>query len=169
MTSTRGARFLKVLMGLALIAMGTGATLWLWGSWTRAKETRAWTPSPAIVLSSQVLTDRPSVHSPLRYSADVRYRYTYQGKTFPSSRIKRVDGSSAHKDVAEALAAKYWPGQSVTCYVNPAQPTFAILELPSRAAVFSIWFPLLFVVGGVGMVVSALRNVSRAVAIPSSR
>jgi hypothetical protein len=158
MTSTRGATLLKVIMGLTLIVMGSVATLYLWGSWKRAEETRTWKPVEAIVIASQVLTDRPSPHSPLKFTADVHYRYTVDGKTHTSTRIKRVDGPSSHKNKTEEVVARYPLGKPVTCYVNPAQPDFAILEHDSRAALYSIWFPLLFVAGGAGMVVSALRG-----------
>jgi hypothetical protein len=137
--------------------MGAAGTFWLWKSWQKAEETRSWKPVEAVVVSSQVLTDRPTPHSPLKYTADVHYRYTFEGKAFTGTRIRRVDGPSSHKQKAEAAVAEHRAGKTVTCYVNPAQPDFAILEHDSRAALFSIWFPVLFIVGGAGMVVSALR------------
>lgn len=158
MTSNATSRVFKALLGIALIVMGAGGTFWLWQSWQRAEETRKWTPVEAVVMSSQVLTDRPTPHSPLKFTADVRYRYTIAGKTFTGTRIKRVDGPSSHKENAEAVVAAHRAGSTVTCYANPAQPDFAILEHGSRAALYSIWFPLLFVAGGAGMVVSALRG-----------
>jgi hypothetical protein len=158
MTSTRGAILLKVIMGLTLVIMGSGAALYLWGSWKRAEETRSWRPVEAIVIASQVLTDRATPHSPLKFKGDVHYRYTFDGETHTSTRIRRVDGPSSHKSKAEEVVARYPVGKPVTCFVNPAQPNFAILEHDTRAALYSIWFPLLFVAGGAGMVVSAMRN-----------
>jgi hypothetical protein len=35
--------------------------------------------------------------------------------------------------------------------VNPAEPSFAILKTDSLAPGYSIWFPALFVVGGLGI------------------
>lgn len=158
MTSKRGARVLKAMLGLAFMLMGSMFTFVLWTSWQRSEETRSWTPVEALVVSSQVLTDRPTPHSPLKFTADVHYRYTFSGKTFTSTRIKRVDGPSSHKEKAEAVVKEHGPGSIVTCYVNPEHPDFAILEQGSRAALYSIWFPLLFVVGGVGMLWSAIRR-----------
>lgn len=146
------------MLGLAFIAMGSVFTFVLWQSWRKAEETRAWTPVEALVISSQVLTDRPTPHSPLKYTAEVHYRYTYSGQTYASRRIKRVDGPSSHKDKAEAVVGEHAPGSIVTCYVNPAHPDFAILVQGTRAALYSIWFPLLFVVGGAGMLWSAIRR-----------
>jgi hypothetical protein len=44
------------------------------------------------------------------------------------------------------------------CYVNPSDPTIAILKHGTRAALYSIWFPLLFVVGGLGIAWTAIRR-----------
>jgi hypothetical protein len=148
---------MKGMLGLALVVMGAAFTFVLWRSWQRAEETRSWTPVEAVVISSQVLTERPTPHSPPKFTADVRYRYTHDGRTFTGTRIRRVDGPSSHKAQAEAVVAENRAGRAVTCFVNPSQPDFAILEHSSRAALYSIWFPLLFVAGGAGMVWAALR------------
>ena len=152
------AILLKSILALALIAMGAGGTFWLWKSWRHAEETRAWVPVEAVVISSQMLSGRATPHSPVKFTADVRYRYTFNGKTFTGHRIRRVDGPTAHRQKTEAVVAAHPVGSVVTCHVNPVQPDFAILEHSSRAALYSIWFPLLFVAGGVGMIVSAWRT-----------
>ena len=157
MTPTTGGRVFKVLLGLSLILMGAGGTFVLLRSWQRAEETRAWKPAEAVIISSQVLTDRATPHSPPNYTAEVHYRYRYNGESHTGRRVRRVEGPSSHKEKAEAVVAEHPAGKSVTCYVNPAQPDFAILEHETRAALYSIWFPLLFIAGGAGMVVSALR------------
>jgi hypothetical protein len=46
-------------------------------------------------------------------------------------------------------------------FVNPAQPDFAVLKPDTKAAGYSIWFPLLFVVGGLGIVVRAIVRRAR--------
>jgi hypothetical protein len=72
--------------------------------------------------------------------------------------VKRVEGRSSHKEGTEERLEQYPVGKEVTAYVNPADPEFAILEHSSKAALYSIWFPCLFMVGGVGMIISALRK-----------
>jgi hypothetical protein len=42
-----------------------------------------------------------------------------------------------------------------TCRVNPHDPDFAVLKPDSLAPGYSIWFPALFVIGGLGMTVRA--------------
>jgi hypothetical protein len=42
------------------------------------------------------------------------------------------------------------------CYVDPKSPDRAVLKRDTKAALYSIWFPCLFVIGGAGMILSAL-------------
>lgn len=157
-TSTRGARSLKVAMGVALILMGATATAMLWRSYQRAEETRHWRQVPAIVTISVLLTERPTHNSPPAYRPEIHYRYTVDGKGRTGTHIRRVEGRSSHREAAEERLSTYPVGREVICYVDPADPDFAVLEHSTRAALYSIWFPLLFVVGGTGMILSALRG-----------
>lgn len=158
MTSTTGAKLIKVLMGLFLVVAGSIFVGVLWNSYQRAEETRHWTPAEAVIISSVLITDRPTPHSPLYYTADLRYRYTLEGKTWEGTHIQRVEGPSSSRDKADAKVKKYPAGKVVTCYVNPVRKDVAVLEHSTRAALYSLWFPCLFVVGGVGIIWGTLRR-----------
>lgn len=158
MTSTPGASLIKVLMGLFLVVAGGIFVGVLWHSYQRAEETRHWTPVDAVIISSVLITDRPTPHSPLYYRADLKYRYTLQGKTWEGTHIQRVEGPSSNRDNANERVKKYPVGKVVPCYVNPAAPEHAVLEHSTRAALYSLWFPLLFVIGGLGMIWGSLRR-----------
>jgi hypothetical protein len=158
MISTPGARLLKVLIGTAIMAMGLLFTALLWRSYQLAEETRRWTPVPALVINSEMISERATPHSPMSYRADIRYRYTLDGKTHTGTRVKRVDGPSSSPGKANDRLESYPLGKSITCFADPAKPDFAILEHATRAGLYSLWFPLLFVAGGAGIVVSALRR-----------
>ena len=43
-------------------------------------------------------------------------------------------------------------------YVNPADVNFTMLKPDSKAAGYSIWFPMLFVIGGLGIAIRAIRS-----------
>jgi hypothetical protein len=47
-------------------------------------------------------------------------------------------------------------------YVNPADVNFAMLKPDSKAAGYSIWFPMLFVIGGLGIALRAISGERRA-------
>lgn len=162
MPATKGSRVIIVCMGLFLAAMGAIFTGVLWRAYQRAAETRHWQPVEAVVIMSQLITERPSPHSPLSYRAEVHYRYTFNGVTRTGTKVERVEGASNKQGKPKAKVAEFPVGRLVTCYVNPAQPELAILKHASRAALYTLWFPMLFVVGGAGMVLSAFVSFKRS-------
>ena len=143
-------------MGLFLMLAGLTFTWVLWHAWQRAEETRRWIETPCRILSSQVVSERPTPHSPIAYRAEVKYSYRFSGTTYTGSSIRRVDGVTLHEERAREMQERYVPGVETHCHVNPTRPAQAILEHDTRAALYSIWFPLLFVAGGAGMAWRAL-------------
>jgi hypothetical protein len=131
----------------------------LWASYQRAEVTRQWAPVPCQVLSSQVLQKRATPSSPTKVQPSIRYEYTYQGTGYVGNQLRRVDGPTGDVDKAERIRQRYTPGQVLTCWVNPASPTQAVLEHESRAALYTLWFPLLFFFGGLKMAWDAVRRI----------
>ena len=145
-------------MGLFLALAGAVFTGVLWRAYERAAETRTWTPVPCVVVSSKIDSRRPSPNSNIAHRVKVQYRYEFAGQTRTGTRIKQVDGPTSHEERARDTQEAYPVGLQTTCFVNPADPDFAILKHATKAALYSIWFPLLFVVGGLGMAWTAWRK-----------
>jgi hypothetical protein len=145
-------------MGLVLALAGSLFTWVLWTAWQRAEETRRWVETPCRIISSQVVSDRPTPHSNLTYKAEVRYSFTFQEQSHTGQKVKRVDSASQHEDNARKKLEEFPVGKETVCFVNPAQPNQTVLKHDSRAPLYSIWFPLLFVVGGLGMAWNALKR-----------
>ncbi len=145
-------------MGLFLACAGLLFTWVLWSAWQRAEETRRWAPTPCRIISAQLNSDRPTPSSNPAFKAEIQYAYTFAGSSKTGSHIKRVDSASQHEENARQKLEEYPVGLETTCYVNPEQPDQAILIHDSRAPLYSIWFPLLFVVGGLGMAWNAVKK-----------
>jgi len=144
-------------MGLFLAFAGIVFTWVLWTAWQRAEETRRWVPLPSRIVSSRLTQELPTPNSNPAYRAEVRYSYIFDGKSQLGSNIKRVNSPSQHEDVARKKLESYPVGAEQTCFVNPLKPEQAVLKHDTRAALYSIWFPGLFVIGGLGMAWNALR------------
>ncbi len=145
-------------MGLFLAGAGMLFTWVLWRAYTRAEETRAWVETPCRIVGSVVRSERPSPNSNMSHRAEVRYVYELAGQGHTGTRVKRVDGATTHEERAQAVVATYPVGRQTVCFVNPNAPEEAVLKRGSRGALYSIWFPLLFVVGGLGVAINALRR-----------
>ncbi len=51
---------------------------------------------------------------------------------------------------------QYAVGTETVCWLDPDLPEMVVLKKDSKAALYTIWFPFLFIVGAVGMIYSAL-------------
>lgn len=156
-TASKAGSWWLAGMGVALALAGALFTALLWTSYQRAAATRSWTETPCTILSSQVLPERATPNSPTRFRVAVKYAYTLGGQNHESTRIRRVDGSTGDEAKAQRTRQQYAVGSKTRCWVNPADPAFAILQHDTRAALYSIWFPLLFFFGGLKMTWAALR------------
>jgi hypothetical protein len=156
--TTLGARFILSGLGLVLAVLGLLFTYLLWHSRQLGLETRHWLQTPCEIISSEVLTDKPSPNSPPEYRALVRYRYDLNGSIYHSNVIKRGVGPSTSRETAESRIAPYKVGMKTVCYVNPSDVGSSVLEHTTLAAVFTTWFPMLFAVLGFGMIWSAWRR-----------
>jgi len=145
-------------MGLFLALAGAVFIVVLWTAWQRAEETRRWTPVPCRIVSSKIVSSRPSPNANVEHRVIVAYLYVFQGKEYSGSRIKRVDAPTVHIERARKKLEAYPAGLQTTCHMNPAQPDQAVLQHDTRTALYSIWFPLLFVIGGLGMTWNAVRR-----------
>lgn len=149
-----GARILLTIIGLTLAAAGIAFTWFLWHAYQRALETDGWTATPCVIRNAHVEETRENLSSPIQYAPSVLYNYTVESENRESSRIRRVPGQTfKERAEADAIIAKYPANQGAICYVNPDNPNEAILQRETHASVYSIWFPLLFFVGGMGMVI----------------
>lgn len=157
--ASQSGRWWLCTMGLFLIAAGSFFAWRMWLSYEKAQITRNWSQVPCRILASRIVSERPTPHSDPAHKVEVRYEYDFNGTKHVSARIRQVESApSLHLDDVRQKQQNYPPGSQQTCFVNPAAPDEAVLQHASRAALYSIWFPLLFVLGGFGMLRGALRR-----------
>jgi hypothetical protein len=167
-TPTVPARLFKLGVGLLLMLAGVAVSILLFIPYHRARETRAWTETPCVISENRM--DRYNISDLAEPVARVflKYTYTFDGREYTGTRYHRITfASSEEKDVtlrtphfedAEKLAEKYPLGLKTTCWVNPAAPAEVVLAHDSSAAIYVLGWPLLFVIGGGGIVWSSLRR-----------
>jgi hypothetical protein len=120
-----------------------------------------------VILSSRVVPHSDSDGT--TYSVDILYSYSVAGQEFKANRYNFATGSSSGRRAKEAIVRRYPPNKQTVCYVNPADPSDAVLV---REATSELWFgliPLVFVAVGAGGVYFALRKKAPPGASPVSR
>lgn len=154
--STRGRLFL-VGLGLAIALVGALFFGLMARSFLRAKEMRSWPEVPCVILTSSIEERIHDRHSRPECRHVVSYGYEWQGRPLTSDRISlRGSAWSSRRGVIEQRVARLPAGTRTTCRVRPDQPDFAVLQPDSLAPGYSIWFPALFVVGGLGIAARAV-------------
>ncbi len=153
----KGSTVFLILLGLAIAAIGGFFTVLMWKSYGRAVEQRSWPQVEAVILSSAVEEWKHDDYSPQEYRLKILYGYEWMGEAKTGERYDfRGNANYNKRDKIEAMVKRLPAGSTATAYVNPKDPDFTILKLDSKAAGYSIWFPLLFVVGGLGVAIRAL-------------
>ncbi len=84
--------------------------------------------------------------------AIIRFRYQFHGQTFESQHFQFGDMSSGSPAMHQALVAAYPAGLITNCFVNPLDPTEAVI-LHSNWRAFSTWifFSALFLAMGISL------------------
>ena len=157
---TIGARLYLTLIGILLACAGGVFTGLMWRSFQRARAVEEWPKVPCAILESRVIEEhRVGPDEPPDYRFGVTYSYEWEDRSYDSKRLS-LRGSPWSKSSAEAerLVREYPAGTVAECRVNPEIPLEAVLEGDTRAPGYAIWFPLIFVFGGFGVVFGAWRR-----------
>lgn len=119
-------------------------------------QAKNWVQVPCTIISSEVRSYRDS-EGDTQHRADVFYRYTFQGREFRSNQHRFHSLSTTES--SRSVAATYPAGSTAVCYVNPSDPTEAVLEREFTPGLLFGLFPLLFVaVGGIGLTYQLRRR-----------
>lgn len=146
------------LVGLSLSLSGAFFCWWLWATWEKACAMDDWREVPAEVISSEVRSSRFNEFSRPVFFPVIRYRYEAAGESQVGEAIRRVPVRSADEEQARKWVKRFPVGLPIRAYVDPHDPGRAVLRRDTKASLYAIWFPLLFVATGLGMAINALRG-----------
>lgn len=161
----KGAAGSLYLIGVGLLLALSGAVFtWLLGtSFNRAREMDQWQEVSCYILESELRERRIGAEVPTDYRFGILYGYDFDGEAYTSSNYD-LRGNAWVKDAQRIfpLLNRFPAGSEQTCFVNPAKPTQAVLKKETKAPGYSIWFPILFLVGGLGVVAKASFSLLRS-------
>ncbi len=95
-------------------------------------DSRGWTQTPCVVVSSRVMTLRKGP----RYRADILYSYRVGDREYRSNHYLIFEYGSRDYDSQAAIVQRFPTGTQSVCCVNPADPTEAVLV---RNVASSVW------------------------------
>jgi hypothetical protein len=123
---------------------------------------RSWVETPCTILASQVAESSDSDGT--TYKVDVRYSYVFAGGEHRSERYDFFNAYSSGYQGKADVVARYPPGARTVCYVNPDDPSEAVIDRSPGPRYLVGLVPLVFLFIGVGGIVFALRHGGQAAA-----
>ena len=122
----------------------------------RVLSARHWQKVPCTVISSQVQSHSGDHGN--TYSVNILYSYVVNGQAHRSNRYEFMGGSSSGFASKQAIVARFPPGSSGFCYVDPTDFSQAVLERGLTPFMWIGLLPLAFFFAGLAGVVSTLRK-----------
>lgn len=117
-------------------------------TYLKIQAARSWPATPCVVESSRVRSHQGDEST--TYSVDILYRYEVGGREFRSNRYGFLGGSSSGYAGKAEVVRQYPPGRRTTCFVNPADPTEAVLVRGFTPMMWVGLIPLVFLFVGIG-------------------
>jgi len=144
--------FFLFFMGLGLFFCGLIAREAVAGlrTWT-------WTKKACEIVSSEVREVDSQRRKTGNYYFQVRYSYDFGGHSYISDRYHLKPAAFQDYGKAARLIELYRPESATLCYVNPVNPTEAVLKRGNLLFPLALLFPLIFVMIGVLGVYSLWR------------
>ncbi len=154
----RGLGKLGLAAFFAIFAIAGGAMLYPLGIKPIARTVAAesWVETPCRVLRAEV-RDHDSDDG-TTYSVYVLYEYEFGERTYKCDRYDFMGGSSSGYDGKARIVAEYESAERPVCYVDPGNPSQAVLRRGFHAKLLFALFPLPFLLVGVGGVIGTLRS-----------
>ncbi|MBN1507074.1 MAG: DUF3592 domain-containing protein [Sedimentisphaerales bacterium] len=151
-----------------LFAIAGGAMLYPLGirPIARTIDAESWVATPCKVLQAEVRSHDGDDST--TYSVHILYQYECNGRTYKCDRYDFIGGSSSGYKGKAHVVEQYRTATDPVCYVNPENPSQAVLKRGFHAKLLLALFPLPFLLVGVGGLVRTIRGKTDIAASPRS-
>jgi hypothetical protein len=139
----------------ALVGIGVSLPLFVLPV-VRILAARDWQSVPCRVLRSEVRSHDSDDGT--TYSVHILFDYEFNGQTFRTDRYSFMGGSSSGYRGKRRIVDQYPVGSEARCWVDPENPTEAVLFRGFSPVMWFGLIPMVFVLVGVGGMVGTLRR-----------
>lgn len=148
----RGHDPVRVLraMGLFVALIGGACLLFLGPPWWVVVHLPQWQPHPCTILASQLRRSTIHVHTGAinAYRVDILFTYVVNGQAYRSNQYNLTDCMTPWYYGKRGILADYPPGAQAECFVNPDDPSEAVLTRHVSVTSLVELAPLLMMLGG---------------------
>lgn len=147
-----------VLFGLVFVGMGGAFCYFLLVDYTATLETYAWRSVPAVINSLTVTYPKhaPGSRQDNVFELTGLFTYSVGNQQFQSNTLRRKRITDDSFESLSSVKRAMIVGEVDRAFVDPDDPSMAILKRESLWSIVAILFPLVFVTIGVGFVLGGM-------------
>jgi len=142
----------------ALVGCGALIPSFILPMW-RMRDARHWPAVPCKILKAEVQSHSDSDGT--TYSVYILYEYEVAGRTYKSDRYDFLDVSSSGYRGKQRIVEAYRKAANPVCYVDPDDPSQAVLSRGFSPVFLFGLIPLVFAAVGIGGIIGVLRRARR--------
>jgi len=150
-----------VFFGLLLAGAGAWFCWLMAQSFAEARVMAAWHPVPCEIVESRLLEVSAVPNTPVSFEPRILYRYRVGDAEYLAERVRKVQPKSSRREKMFALVEAYPAGGQSVCFIDPQRPASSVLVRDGTHVIYSVWFPAVFVVGGIGIAAGSVHRYFR--------
>jgi hypothetical protein len=108
-----------------------------------------WHETPCQIIQSEIAVDNIKVESKRTFNVAIKYKYVFNGVEYEGGKYNFDEQGTILSPMMESITAKYPVGLKTNCYVNPNDPTKAVLYRGPYLHLLFCLVPLGMLLGGV--------------------
>ena len=144
----------SIIVGVVMLLFGGAGGYFAWKGSLAASASSEWQP-----VDAKILRARATRNAHGEWSPDIAYEYVVAGERYESSQVRIFTANRTSLQGARAVAHRYHATQRVTAYVDPSDPTQAVL-IPGPQRGFALMVAsasVLLVAGGTYFIFHSLQ------------
>ena len=156
-TNARAGKAYLFGVGMLIFLAGSVFFALMWRSYQRGREMAEWPHRDAVVLVSEVEERQIGPDVAPDFRLKLLFGYEVDGKPYTSGLLSlRGSPWSSDRAKAEEAVARFPLGSTLVCQYDPADPHHAVVKTDTKAVGYAIWFPGIFIVGGLGIMLRVM-------------
>lgn len=119
-----------------------------------------WQKTPCQIVKSEIIVERENDIYRRVYNVSINYQYVFNGQSFVGGKYNFDEYGSMLSPIMENIINKYPVGLKTNCYVNPNDPTMAVLYRGPYLHLLFCLMPVGMLIGG-AMLYLNLRKLNK--------
>jgi len=126
--TTLGSTVLGLLLAAFLLFLGVRGGWWVYTDTSRILDSKSWIPTIAEVEESSLTSSG---------APQVEYRFSIAGREFRGNRLEIPARSPSSRDEARRQLSVYRPGDRITVFYDPTDPSQSVIRHPRMNCFFT--------------------------------